>query len=314
MADAILLDAVKAFILRRLVLLIPLLFGISLIVFSLMHFIPGDPVDIILGETAQIADRQFLRKSLHLDEKIHVQYVLFLKDLATGNLRSIHSRENIWKEIFHRFPATAELAFWAMLFAVLTAIPLGILAALKHQSVVDALSMFVSILGLSIPHFWLGPMLIILFAYTFPIFPVSERTDLLSVVLPALTLGTAMMAILSRITRAGMLEVIREDYITTARAKGVPESAVIFKHALRNSLIPLITIVGIQTGALLSGAIITETIFDWPGIGTLLVNAIHSRNYPLVQGCVLLIAACYIMINLATDVLYAWIDPRIRLQ
>jgi peptide/nickel transport system permease protein len=303
---------VKTFILRRFFLLIPLLLGISVIVFSLMHFIPGDPIDIILGERAEAHDKENLRKVLHLNETIPTQYFLFLKDLVSGELKSIHSRENIWKEIGERLPATIELAFWAMLFALSFSIPLGILAAVRHKTALDSLSMLIAIIGLSIPHFWLGPLLIIFFAYKIPIFPVSERSGFLSIVLPAITLGTAMMALLSRMTRATMLEVIREEYIKTARAKGLSETMVVFKHALRNALIPVITIAGIQTGALLSGAIITETIFDWPGIGSLLVEAIHTRNYPLVQGCVLLVATIYVLVNLTTDLLYAWIDPRIR--
>ncbi len=305
---------VKTFILRRLFFLVPLLFGISVIVFSLMHFIPGDPIDIILGERAAAHDKENLRKVLHLNETIPAQYFLFLKDLVSGELKSIHSRENIWKEIGERLPATIELAFWAMLFALSFSIPLGIVAAVRHKTALDSLSMLIAIVGLSIPHFWLGPLLIIFFAYKIPIFPVSERSGFLSIVLPAITLGTAMMALLSRMTRATMLEVIREEYIKTARAKGLSETMVIFKHALRNALIPVITIAGIQTGALLSGAIITETIFDWPGIGSLLVEAIHMRNYPLVQGCVLLVATIYVLVNLTTDLLYAWIDPRIRTQ
>ncbi len=304
----------KTFILRRLFLLVPLLLGISVIVFSLMHFIPGDPIDIILGERAGALDKESLRSALHLNETIPTQYFLFLKDLVSGELKSIHSKENIWKEIGERLPATLELAFWAMLFALSFSIPLGIVAAVRHNTAIDGLSMLIAILGLSIPHFWLGPLLIILFAYKIPIFPVSERSGFLSIVLPAITLGTAMMALLSRMTRATMLEVIREEYIKTARAKGISETMVILKHALRNALIPVITIAGIQTGALLSGAIITETIFDWPGIGSLLVQAIHMRNYPLVQGCVLLIATIYVLVNLTTDLLYAWIDPRIRIQ
>ncbi len=294
--------------------MVPLLFGISVIVFSLMYFIPGDPIDIILGETAQVSDKEYLKKSLHLDEPVHVQYVFFLRDLFTGELKSIHSKRSVWTEIRERFPATAELAFFAMIFAIAVSLPLGILAALKKNSFADFFSMGICLLGISIPHFWLGPLLIILFAYWIPIFPISERQEILSVVLPALTLGTAMMALLSRITRSSMLEIIREEFIMTARAKGIPESRVILKHALRNILIPLVTIVGIQTGALLSGAVITETIFDWPGVGSLLVQAIHSRNYPLIQGCVLLIAILYIVINLLTDIAYAWIDPRIRLH
>ncbi len=305
---------VRRYILRRLLLLVPLLFGITVIVFSFMHLIPGDPIDIMLGETTMTANKDFLRKKLHQDEPLVKQYVLFIEDLLTGKLESIRSNENIWKKIFNRFPATIELAIWAMVFAIGCALPLGLIAALKHKSWVDSFSMLIALLGISIPHFWLGPILILLFAYQIPIFPVSERAGFLSVILPAITLGTAMMALLSRMTRTTTLEIVREDYIRTARAKGLSEVIVISKHVLRNILIPIVTIIGIQTGALLSGAVITETIFDWPGLGSLLVEAIQSRDFPLVQGCVILIASLYIVINLATDVCYGWIDPRIRYQ
>ncbi|OGQ16627.1 MAG: glutathione ABC transporter permease GsiC [Deltaproteobacteria bacterium RIFCSPHIGHO2_02_FULL_40_11] len=305
---------VKSFVLRRLFLLVPILIGISIIVFSLMYFIPGDPVDIILGENALTQDKTFLRAMLHLDQSLPMQYVGFLKDLFQGNLLSIYSKENVWTEILNRFPATLELAIWAMAFAILCSIPLGILSAVKRGSFWDQSSMFISLLGISMPNFWLGPLLIILFAYKIPLFPVSDNEGFLSVILPAITLGTAMMALLSRLTRTSALEVLNEDYIRTARAKGVQEKWVLFKHVLRNALIPVITIAGIQTGALLSGAIITETVFDWPGIGTLLVESIQMRNYPMVQSCVLFIAITYVLINLATDLLYGWIDPRIRLQ
>lgn len=279
-----------------------------------MHIIPGDPIDIMLGETALSASKEHLRKKLHQDESFPMQYVLFLKDLMNGELESIRTHENIWKEISDRIPATAELAFWAMFFAIAISIPLGLIAAIKHKTWIDGSAMFISLLGISIPHFWLGPLLIILFAYKIPIFPISEREGFLSIVLPAITLGTAMMALLSRMTRANTLEIIREEYIKTARAKGLSETRVILKHVLRNTLIPLITIIGIQTGALLSGAVITETIFDWPGVGRLLVDAIQSRDFPLIQGCVLFTALLYVMINLAVDLLYAIIDPRVRLQ
>ncbi|HBQ21804.1 MAG: glutathione ABC transporter permease GsiC [Deltaproteobacteria bacterium GWA2_38_16] len=304
----------KAYILRRCLLLVPILFGITLIVFSFMHIIPGDPIDIMLGETAQAVSKDHFRKLLHQDKPIPLQYILFLKDVFTGNLKSIPSEENVWAKISERFPATAELAIWAMVFAIVISIPLGMLAAVKHKTYLDGISMLISLLGISIPHFWLGPLLIILFAYTLPIFPISERSGFLSIVLPAITLGTAMMALLSRLTRTSTLEIIREDYIRTARAKGLSETTILFKHVLKNTLVPVITIAGIQMGALLSGSIITETVFDWPGIGSLLVEAIQSRNYPLVQGCVILIATLYVVINLLTDILYAWADPRIRLQ
>ncbi|MBI4041647.1 MAG: ABC transporter permease [Deltaproteobacteria bacterium] len=302
----------QRFVLRRLTLLLPILFGISIIVFSLMYFIPGNPVDLILGENALPQDRAYLTHLLHLDEPLHKQYVFFVKDLFTGNLRSIHTRQSVWKEIFSRFPATLELAVWAMGFALVFALPLGLWAAVKQGTLIDYSAMTLALLGISMPHFWLGPLLILIFAYHLPLFPISGNEGLLSVILPALTLGTALMALLSRLTRTSTLEVLQQDYIRTAWAKGLSREKILLKHTLKNALIPVLTIAGIQTGALLSGAVITETVFDWPGIGTLLVEAIQSRNYPMVQGCVLVIACLYVMVNLITDLMYGLLDPRIR--
>jgi peptide/nickel transport system permease protein len=216
-------------------------------------------------------------------------------------------------EIVERFPATVELMLGAMAVALFMALPLGMVSALRPYGWLDGASMLISFLGISIPNFWLGPLLIIVFSIQLGWLPINERGSLEHLILPAITLGTAMAAMLSRMIRASLLEVLDEEYITNARAKGLPERLVIFKHALRNALIPVITIIGLQVGVLLSGAIITEAIFDWPGLGSLLLEGIYSRNYPLVQGCILIIAGVYVLVNLLTDIAYAWADPRVRL-
>jgi len=226
--------------------------------------------------------------------------------------RSIHSREPVSALIARRFPATLLLTLAAMLVAVFIAIPVGVVSATKQYSLIDNLSMFFALLGISMPNFWLGPLLILLFSIRLGWLPVSGMGGLEHLVLPAITLGTALAAILTRMTRAGLLEVIREQYIVTARAKGLAERKVLYKHALKNALIPVITILGLQFGALLSGSIITETIFSWPGIGRLVIQAVNRRDYPLVQGCVLVIALSYVLVNLATDLFYNVADPRIR--
>jgi peptide/nickel transport system permease protein len=304
-----------AYIIRRLFLLIFVLFGIVTIVFFLIHFIPGDPVDIMLGDYAVAADKAALRHSLGLDKPVLTQYVDNLGNLLKGNLgTSIHSKRAVLSEIWERFPASAELMLGAMAIAVLMAFPLGILSAIKPYGILDGISMFISFLGISMPHFWLGPLLIIFFSIELNWLPINERGGLDHLILPAITLGTAMAAMLSRMIRSSLLEVLGEDYIRNARAKGLPEYKVIVKHALRNALIPVITILGLQIGVLLSGAIITEYIFDWPGMGSLLLDGIYNRNYPLVQGCILFIAAIYVIMNLLTDIAYAWADPRVRLS
>ena len=284
-------------------------------VFLIVHLIPGDPVEIMLGEQALAVDKEALRHEMGLDKPIHLQYVAFLKGLVRGDLgQSLHTKQPVLTSIARRLPATIELAAAAMAVALLLAIPLGLLAAYKKDSLVDQGSMLFALLGISMPNFWLGPLLIIVFSLKLGWFPVSGRGSLAHVVLPAITLGTAMAAILTRMTRASMLDVIQSDYITTARAKGVRESLVVLKHAFRNALIPVVTIVGLQIGGLLAGSIITETIFAWPGIGRLTIQAINARDYPLVQGCVLIIALGYVLVNFATDLLYGLIDPRIRYE
>lgn len=289
--------------------------GVVTVVFLIVHLIPGDPVEIMLGEQALAVDREALRHEMGLDKPIHLQYVAFLKGLVRGDLgQSLHTKQPVLTSIARRLPATIELAAAAMAVALLLAIPLGLLAAYKKDSLVDQGSMVFALLGISMPNFWLGPLLIIVFSLKLGWFPVSGRGSLAHVVLPAITLGTAMAAILTRMTRASMLDVIQSDYITTARAKGVRESLVVLKHAFRNALIPVVTIVGLQIGSLLAGSIITETIFAWPGIGRLTIQAINARDYPLVQGCVLIIALGYVLVNFATDLLYGLIDPRIRYE
>ncbi len=296
-------------------MLIPTVLGAVTLVFFFLHMIPGDPVEVMLGETAQQADKEQLREELGLNLPVHIQYGRFITGVFQGDLGdSYFYRRPVMQVIAERAPATVELALAAFLVAGLIAIPLGIVAALREGTAVDNASVLFSLLGVSMPNFWLGPLLIILFSIQLGWFPVSGRGGVGSLVLPAITLGTALAAILSRMTRASLLERLGEDYLTVARAKGLPEWKVILKHALRNALIPVITIMGLQFGALLSGAIITENVFSWPGIGTLLINAIEARDYPLVQGCILFITLSYVLVNLLTDLLYGWADPRIRLR
>lgn len=301
------------YIVKRILLLVPVVFGVLTFVFLMIHLVPGDPVELMLGETALQADKETLRKELRLDEPIAVQYLHYLGGLIRGDFgRSLHTNRPVLTSILERFPATIELALAALLIATLIALPLGIIAALRQHSLVDNGAMLFALLGVSIPNFWLGPLLIIFFSLKLGWFPVSGRGSLLHLVLPAITLGTGMSAILARMTRSTFLEVLGKEYITVARAKGIRGLSVVLKHALRNALIPIITIIGLQLGALLSGAIITETIFSWPGIGRLTIQAINTRDYPLVQGCVLFISLSYVMVNLLTDLFYAYIDPRIR--
>lgn len=305
----------RQYLLRRLSLLVPVVLGVVTIVFLIVHLIPGDPVEIMLGEEARAVDKQALRHELGLDKPIHIQYGAYLSRLVRGDLgQSIHTKRPVLESIMNRLPATIELALAAMVVALVLAIPLGIMAAYMKDSVVDHGSMVFALLGISMPNFWLGPLLIILFSLKLGWFPVSGRGGVANLVLPAITLGTAMAAILTRMTRASMLDVIHSDYVKTARAKGLSELIVIIKHAFRNALIPVVTIVGLQVGGLLAGSIITETIFAWPGIGRLTIQAINARDYPLVQGCVLVIALGYVLVNFATDLVYGLIDPRIRYE
>ena len=305
----------RRYLLSRMVQLIPVVFGVVTIVFLLIHLIPGDPVEIMLGESAVAAQKEELRRDLKLDRPIAAQYAEFLGGLATGDLGvSFRSREPVLREILSRFPATLLLAAASLLVAVLIAVPLGILSAMRQHSLLDHLSAFLAMLGLSMPNFWLGPLLILVFSIQLGLFPVAGFGTARHLVLPALTMGTGMAAILMRMLRSSLLEEIRQEYVRVASAKGLSRRATVLRHALKNSAIPVLTVLGLQFGALLSGSIITETIFSWPGIGRLMVQAIDARDYPLVQGCVLIIALCTVAVNLATDLLYSRLDPRIRYE
>ena len=288
--------------------------GVVSIVFLLIHLVPGDQVEVMLGESASAVDREALRVALGLDQSILAQYLDYLGSLLQLDLgASIHQRQPVSEMLLERLPATGLLALAALLVSVLLALPLGLVAAVRRNSAWDTSAMGFSLLGVSIPNFWLGPLLILLFSLWLGWFPVSGQGGVASVVLPALTLGTGLAAVLSRMVRSSMLEVLHEDYLRTARAKGMPPMRVILHHALRNALLPVITLLGLQLGALLAGAVITETVFSWPGIGLLTIESIQSRDYPVVQACVLLISVTYVVVNVLTDLAYAWIDPRIGL-
>jgi len=266
----------------------------------------------MLGETASNTDKEILRHELGLDQPLGTQYFRFLTGLIFGDLgRSLYEQESVASLILARFPATLELTLAAIILALTVAFPLGIVAAIKNRSWIDRFSLLFSLLGLSMPNFWLGPLLIIVFSIEWGWLPVSGRGTLAHLLLPSATLGMAMAAILTRMIRSALLEVLHEDYIQTDRAKGLSEKKVWLKHALRNSLLSVVTIVGLQFGALLAGSIITETIFTWPGLGRLTIQAIQTRDYPLVQGCILVIAISYLLVNLITDIVYRFLDPRI---
>ncbi|MGB0911347.1 MAG: nickel ABC transporter permease [Nitrospirales bacterium] len=289
--------------------------GVTCLVFIFIHLIPGDPIDVMLGETAHQADKNALREALGFHLPIHIQLRDYVHRLLQGDLgTSIHSGRAIADILLERFPATLELGMGAIVIALVIAFPLGILAAIRQKTFLDFSTMTFALAGISIPNFWLGPILIMIGALWLGWFPVSGREGFLSLVLPALTLGTGMAAILSRMIRSAVLEVIHDDYIRTAQAKGLTESQTIVRHALRNALLPVVTLLGLQLGALLSGAVITEIVFSWPGIGSLMIEAIQQRDYPIVQATILCISFTYIGINLVTDVLYAWLDPRIRFR
>jgi peptide/nickel transport system permease protein len=288
--------------------------GVSCIVFLFIHLIPGDPVEVMLGESAKPADRDALRQALGLNEPIGQQLQLYLQGLLHLDLgNSLHSGRPIGEILLERIPATAELAVAGLLVAIVIAFPLGVIAATRQNTFWDHGTMGFAMLGVSIPNFVMGPILILIFSVWMGWFPVSGRDGLLSLILPALTLGTALSAILSRMVRASLLEVLNEDYIRTARAKGLVERVIVWRHGLRNALLPVVTLLGLQLGALLGGAVITETVFSWPGIGQLTVEAIQRRDYPVVQACVLLISLTYVVVNTLTDIAYAWLDPRVRL-
>jgi ABC-type dipeptide/oligopeptide/nickel transport system permease component len=303
------------YLLRRLLLTVPVMLGVATLVFALIHLVPGDPAQSMLGESATADEIKQLRTSLGLDRPLPVQYGSFLAGVLRGDLgTSFRTRQPVAREIWRRLGDTGLLAVSAMAVAIAVAIPLGIVAAVFRGRALDHTAMTLALAGISMPSFWLGPLLAIFFAVRLGWLPVSGSGTPAHLVLPAVTLGTALAAILARMTRSSVIEELRELYVMAARARGLSHARAVVRHAFRNSLIPVVTIIGLQFGAVLTGTIITETIFGWPGVGRLLITAINTRDYPLVQGCILFISVTYVAMNLLTDLTYGWLDPRIRFE
>ncbi len=331
-------------VVERILITIPIMFGVAIVVFFFMRLTPGDPVDIMMGQDGAVSagEMEQLRQEFHLDKPLPVQLWLFLKDAARGNLGfSYVQKRPVTELVAERLPATVELALGALFFALLIAIPIGIYSAVRQYSLVDRLSMAGAFLGISMPAFWLGIILILLFAVRLRWLPVQGRLDygielqevtgmyvldsiltrngpaLVSsvkhLILPSITLGAAVAAIVARVLRSSMVEILRQDYVTLARAKGQVESLVVMKHALRNALIPTVTVVGLQVGVLLGGNMIVETVFSWPGLGRLVVDAIFKRDFPLVQGAVMVYAFTFVVANLFVDIMYHYLNPKIEL-
>ncbi len=300
---------------RRLLALVPVAIGVATLTFAIIHLVPGDPVIAMLGETAAPADIVGMRRQLGLDRPLFAQYASYLGGLAVGDLgESISYRKPVARLIAERFPATIELAAAGMLVAILLAFPLGIIAGSNPGGAGDLSAMGFAIVGISVPHIYLGPLLMILFSLDLRWLPLTGRGGIAHLVLPAITLGTALAAILARMLRQSLIRVRESDYMRTALSKGLSASAALFRHGLKNALTSVVTIIGLQMGALLSGTLITEIIFSWPGIGRLLITAIGARDYPVVEGCVLTFAMTYVVVNMATDLVYAMVDPRVRIS
>ncbi len=302
------------FILRRLFLLIPVLIGVSIIAFLILHLAPGDPAELLAGEEATQEDIMRIRQQFGLDKPLYVQYFRFIKGIFTGELISLKFEMPVMQVMWPRIINTIKLSLASILIAVLIGIPAGVLSATHRHSWIDYISMVAALMGVSMPVFWWGLILILLFAVTLGVLPSGGIGGIRHIILPAIVLGTASTAIIARMTRSSMLDVLRQDYITTARAKGLPERIVIYRHALRNALIPTVTVVGLQFGYMLAGAVLTETVFSWPGVGRLLVDSILARDFPVVQASLLIIATIFVLVNLAVDILYAFLDPRIRYE
>ena len=303
------------YLVTRLVNAVVTLFGLITLVFFLIHIIPGDPIEVLIGDIAHVTDKQALRTSLGLDQPILTQWYNYLHNLLHFNMgESLHSKKPVFNIILERLPATILLSLSSVMTAIIIAIPLGITAAVYQNTLWDRVAMGFSILGVAIPNFCMGPCLILLFSLWLGWFPVSGLNSPAHLILPSLTLGTALAGILARMVRTTILEILHEDYILAAAARGLSQCTILFQHALRNAALPILTVLSMQLGALLSGAVITEAIFSWPGIGQLMIEAIQKRDYPLLQGCMILIGAIYIFINLLTDLLYTFLDPRIRLE
>jgi peptide/nickel transport system permease protein len=316
---------VRTYLVRRLLLVGPVLLGVSVVVFMVLHLSPGDPAEIMLGPQATMEDLERLRTELGLTEPLPVQYARWLGHVVQGDLgRSLWMKRPVLGEVLGRFQATLILTGTALLLSTVGGIALGVASATRPNSLLDRLSAVASLFGASMPVFWLGIVLMVIFALWLGWLPASgmyapygggDLGDLLAhLALPAVTLAAASVTIVARLTRSTMLETLGQDYIRTARAKGMVERLVVLRHGLRNALIPIVTVVGVQAGYLLGGAVLTETVFAWPGVGTLMVQGILARDFPLVQGCVLVVALCFVLVNLAVDALYAWLDPRIRLE
>jgi peptide/nickel transport system permease protein len=332
---------VLTYIAKRISVIFPVLLAVSLIIFLIMHFAPGDPAALFLGQMVTPEDLEKVRREMGLNDPLHIQYLRFLKEAVKGDLGiSYYTKQSVLSELLRLFPATVELAIASMVIALLVGISAGVISALKQNSIFDNVSMVVALGGVSMPVFWVGLILMWVFSFKLGWTPISGRLavqidlkqitglfvidsiitgniaalrdSLRHLILPALSLATISMGIIARFTRSSMLEVIRQDYIRTARAKGVSEALVIFKHAFKNALIPVVTVVGLQFGLLLGGAVVTETVFSWPGIGNVIIVSILRRDYPMVQGALLLLALLYVIINLLVDVSYSYLDPRIR--
>jgi peptide/nickel transport system permease protein len=300
---------------RRLLALVPVAIGVATLTFAIIHLVPGDPVIAMLGETAAPADIVGMRRQLGLDRPLLAQYASYLGGLAVGDLgESISYRKPVARLIAERFPATIELAAAGMLVAILLAFPLGIIAGSNPGGAGDLSAMGFAIVGISVPHIYLGPLLMILFSLDLRWLPLTGRGGIAHLVLPAITLGTALAAFLARMLRQSLIRVRESDYMRTALSKGLSARAALFRHGLKNALTSVVTIMGLQMGALLSGTLITEIIFSWPGIGRLLITAIGARDYPVVEGCVLTFAMTYVVVNMATDLVYAMVDPRVRIS
>ena len=299
--------------LQRLFDTLVVLLGVTTLVFFLTALVRGDPVDVLLGESAAAADREAIRASMGLDRPLPERWWQYLTQVAQGDLgQSLVRSRPVAELIGERLPATLQMAAAAFLVVLLLAVPLGMLAAWHQHRLIDRSASLVALLGQSIPNFWLGPLLVLGFSIGLGWFPVSGASAPGSVVLPAITLGFSLAAVSMRMLRSSLLEIANQHYLRTARAKGAGESRVAWRHALPNALLPVITLLGLQLGALLAGAVITEVVFAWPGIGSLLIEAIRQRDYPLIQGVVLVIAVSYVLVNLATDLLLQWLDPRLR--
>jgi len=333
----------KWYIIKRLAMLAPVLLGVSIIAFSLIHLAPGDPARTMLGERATQEQLNEIREKYGLDKPLYVQYGIWLNGVLHGDLgRSITTHEHVTKEILDRFPNTFELAITAMIFAIIVGGIAGVISASKQYSITDYTFMGIALFGISMPVFWLGIMLMLIFGVWLGWLPIGGRIDLLipfqritgfmvidsiitgnfhalvsvlrHLILPAIALGTIPMAMIARVTRSSMLEVLRQDFIRTERAKGLSERVVIYKHAVRNAMVPVVTVIGLNFGLLLAGAILTETVFSWPGLGRLVVEAVYERDYPLVVGSILIFAIIFVIINLITDIVYTYIDPRIHYE